>query len=200
VKRSDGTKEPFEAHQCTRSNSTIDLNGRTALITGGSSGIGLAAAMLFAAHGARVAVTGRDEEKLAAAQARIGPQALALGERSVALRCWRGDRGRRRSCGAAVMKLHADLARPALVHAARLPWIPSPTAGVERRMLFRLGGEQAVATSIVRYAAGSSFPSHAHPGSANKARQRRQAPLFGSSGALKRPGVRWGPPRDCALC
>lgn len=62
------------------------------------------------------------------------------------------------------MELHADLSHPALVHAARLPWVPSPAAGVERRMLFRLGGEQAIATSIVRYTAGSSFPSHAHPG------------------------------------
>jgi hypothetical protein len=31
-------------------------------------------------------------------------------------------------------------------------------------MLFRIGTEQAVATSIVRYAASSSFPSHQHPG------------------------------------
>ena len=62
------------------------------------------------------------------------------------------------------MELHADLSHPALVHAGRLPWVPSPAAGVERRMLFRLGGEQAVATSIVRYAAQSSFPSHIHPG------------------------------------
>jgi anti-sigma factor ChrR (cupin superfamily) len=63
-----------------------------------------------------------------------------------------------------MMELHADLSRPALVHAGRLGWVPSPAAGVERRMLFRLGGEQAVATSIVRYAAGSSFHSHIHPG------------------------------------
>jgi quercetin dioxygenase-like cupin family protein len=62
------------------------------------------------------------------------------------------------------MKLHADLSQTALVHAGRLPWAPSPIAGVDRRMLFRLGGEQAVATSIVRYAAASSFPSHIHPG------------------------------------
>jgi hypothetical protein len=62
------------------------------------------------------------------------------------------------------MKLHDDLSQTALVHGGRLPWVPSPTIGVERRMLFRLGGEQAIATSIVRYAVASSFPSHAHPG------------------------------------
>jgi hypothetical protein len=62
------------------------------------------------------------------------------------------------------MRLHADLSVPAIVHAGRLPWVRSPAAGVERRLLYRVGGEQAIATSIVRYAAGSSFPSHVHPG------------------------------------
>ena len=31
-------------------------------------------------------------------------------------------------------------------------------------MLFRIGGEKARATSIVRYAPGSHFPAHGHPG------------------------------------
>ena len=62
------------------------------------------------------------------------------------------------------MELNADLSRPTVVHAASLPWVPSPTAGVQRRMLYRVGGERAIATSIVRYAARSSFPSHSHPG------------------------------------
>src|SRR5262249_42032435 len=50
------------------------------------------------------------------------------------------------------------------VHAARLPWVPSPMAGVERRMLDRIGDEVARATSIVRYAAGSRFSPHTHGG------------------------------------
>lgn len=62
------------------------------------------------------------------------------------------------------MLLNEDLSRRALVHASRLSWVPSPTAGVERRMLFRIGEEKARATSIVRYAAGSQFPRHTHPG------------------------------------
>lgn len=54
------------------------LRDRTALITGGSSGIGLATADLFVAHGARVAITGRDPDRLAAAAARLGPAALPV--------------------------------------------------------------------------------------------------------------------------
>jgi NAD(P)-dependent dehydrogenase (short-subunit alcohol dehydrogenase family) len=40
------------------------LQSKTALVTGGGSGIGLAVARLFLREGARVAVTGRDEKKL----------------------------------------------------------------------------------------------------------------------------------------
>lgn len=62
------------------------------------------------------------------------------------------------------MELNADFAQRASVHAARLAWVPSPTQGVERRMLDRIGAEVARATSIVRYAPESSFPAHVHGG------------------------------------
>jgi NAD(P)-dependent dehydrogenase (short-subunit alcohol dehydrogenase family) len=39
----------------------VDLSGRTAIVTGGTSGIGRATAILFARLGASVTVTGRDE-------------------------------------------------------------------------------------------------------------------------------------------
>ncbi|GAB5897745.1 SDR family oxidoreductase [Mycolicibacterium sp.] len=54
------------------------LAGKTALITGGTSGIGLATARLFAAEGARVAVTGRDDGKIAATQDELGEGSLAM--------------------------------------------------------------------------------------------------------------------------
>lgn len=45
----------------------LDFSGKTVLITGGTSGIGLAAARLFLASGAWVAILGRDVEKGTAA-------------------------------------------------------------------------------------------------------------------------------------
>jgi quercetin dioxygenase-like cupin family protein len=62
------------------------------------------------------------------------------------------------------MRLNDNLSVPVIVHAERQDWVPSPAAGVDRRMLFRVGGEVARATSIVRYAAGSAFPRHTHHG------------------------------------
>lgn len=49
----------------------IDLSGRVAVVTGGSSGIGLASAGMFLAAGASVAVCGRDPERLATAEASL---------------------------------------------------------------------------------------------------------------------------------
>jgi anti-sigma factor ChrR (cupin superfamily) len=62
------------------------------------------------------------------------------------------------------MELNADFTRRAVVHAARLAWVPSPIAGVDRRMLDRIGDEIARATSIVRYAPDSHFSAHTHGG------------------------------------
>ncbi|GBQ33722.1 short-chain dehydrogenase/reductase SDR [Gluconacetobacter sacchari DSM 12717] len=54
------------------------LSGKTALITGGTSGIGLATARRFIEEGARVAVTGRDESRFADVHAELGGEALVL--------------------------------------------------------------------------------------------------------------------------
>ncbi len=50
----------------------FDLTGRLALVTGGSSGIGLAIATALAGAGARTTLVARDEERLATAAAGIG--------------------------------------------------------------------------------------------------------------------------------
>jgi NAD(P)-dependent dehydrogenase (short-subunit alcohol dehydrogenase family) len=54
------------------------LDGQVAVITGGSSGIGLATAQLFAAEGAEVVITGRRQAALDEAVELIGPQASAV--------------------------------------------------------------------------------------------------------------------------
>lgn len=60
------------------------------------------------------------------------------------------------------MELHADYSQPVRVQTHDLPWVPSPSAGVDRRMLDRIGDEVARATTVVRYAPGSRFDSHTH--------------------------------------
>ncbi len=50
----------------------MDLKGATALVTGGSSGIGFAIANGLMAAGANVAITGRDQKRLAAASQALG--------------------------------------------------------------------------------------------------------------------------------
>ena len=60
------------------------------------------------------------------------------------------------------MEINADFARSVTVRPGEVDWVPSPLPGVDRRMLDRIGGEVARATSIVRYAAGSSFAPHTH--------------------------------------
>ncbi|WP_338760030.1 cupin domain-containing protein [Massilia sp. METH4] len=62
------------------------------------------------------------------------------------------------------MLVNADFSRPATVTPDEYRWVASPQAGVERVMLDRVGAEKARATSIVRYAPGSRFPRHRHPG------------------------------------
>lgn len=58
--------------------------------------------------------------------------------------------------------VNADFMQRVVIATGTLPWIASPQAGVERRLLDRIGGEVARATSLVRYAAGSAFPPHQH--------------------------------------
>ncbi|MCY2958824.1 MAG: glucose 1-dehydrogenase [Planctomycetota bacterium] len=58
--------------------STQRFQGKIAFVTGGNSGIGLAAAQGFAKEGARVAIAGRDLETLKQAKASLGANAIAV--------------------------------------------------------------------------------------------------------------------------
>lgn len=62
------------------------------------------------------------------------------------------------------MLVNADFSRRAIIATRDYAWLASPQAGVERVLLDRIGSEVARATSVVRYAPGSQFARHAHPG------------------------------------
>lgn len=62
------------------------------------------------------------------------------------------------------MQVNSQFDKWVVVHAAGTDWLDSPINGVKRRMLDRIGGEVARATTIVSYAAGSSFTPHVHTG------------------------------------
>lgn len=54
------------------------LDGKVALITGGTSGIGLATAQLFVQEGAKVAIMGQNQERLEQASKALGIEVLAV--------------------------------------------------------------------------------------------------------------------------
>ena len=60
------------------------------------------------------------------------------------------------------MRINAEFAEKAVVVAKDTDWVCSPESGVDRLMLDRIGDEVARATSLVRYAADSSFARHEH--------------------------------------
>ena len=62
---------------------SVDLTGRTAIITGASRGIGLAIAQQLAAAGADVVLTARKQQAAEEAAAQVGPQALGVGAHAV---------------------------------------------------------------------------------------------------------------------
>ena len=62
------------------------------------------------------------------------------------------------------MRLNADFSERVVIRPDDYTWVDSPMPGVERMMLDRIGDEVARATSVVRYAPGSTFSSHVHTG------------------------------------
>ncbi|MHA1570343.1 MAG: cupin domain-containing protein [Alphaproteobacteria bacterium] len=62
------------------------------------------------------------------------------------------------------MDINEDFAARVVMHGDGMAWQASPIAGVNRRMLDRIGDEVARATTIVRFDPGSAFSPHVHTG------------------------------------
>ena len=60
------------------------------------------------------------------------------------------------------MQLNSDNRQRVVLNHHQIDWVGSPQSGVERRMLDRIGGEVAKATTVVRYLPGAKFESHLH--------------------------------------
>ena len=58
----------------------MDIAGKRALVTGGSSGIGLEIARILVAHGTRVVITGRRHDQVQQAARALGPSDTVKGE------------------------------------------------------------------------------------------------------------------------
>jgi NAD(P)-dependent dehydrogenase (short-subunit alcohol dehydrogenase family) len=54
------------------------LNGKTAVITGGSTGMGFEAAKQFIAEGAKIIITGQNEERLQSAVQKLGSNVIPV--------------------------------------------------------------------------------------------------------------------------
>lgn len=63
-----------------------------------------------------------------------------------------------------ILEVNADFKQRIVIPTDNIEWQQSPMPGVSRKMLDRIGAEVARATSIVRYAPNSTFPSHTHDG------------------------------------
>ena len=60
------------------------------------------------------------------------------------------------------MQINSNFSQRVVIESSGLCWTDSPVPGIQRQLLERDGGEVARATSIVRYASGSSFQNHQH--------------------------------------
>ncbi|MBF4988147.1 cupin domain-containing protein [Methylophilus sp. 14] len=62
------------------------------------------------------------------------------------------------------MLVNSNFLQQVVITPDQYDWVNSNQPGVIRMMLDRMGGEQARATSLVKYAKGAHFPHHYHPG------------------------------------
>ena len=93
---------------------SLDLTGRTAIVTGASRGIGLAISQQLAAAGANVVLTARKQEAADEAAAQVGGNAVGVAAHAV------------RSCGASHGIRHRPQHLPVIVLRAAVPHLGAP--------------------------------------------------------------------------
>lgn len=62
------------------------------------------------------------------------------------------------------MNINSDFSQKAVINTSDLGWNLSPSSGIERKYLDRIGDELARASSLVKYSPDSSFTEHVHGG------------------------------------
>ncbi|MGY0460332.1 SDR family NAD(P)-dependent oxidoreductase [Kitasatospora sp. cg17-2] len=90
-----------------------DFDGRTVLVTGGTSGMGLATARVLLDRGANVVITGRDDARLARAEAELARAELTRAGVTEAGVTQAGVTQTGRAAAGRVFAVRADSARPA---------------------------------------------------------------------------------------
>ena len=60
------------------------------------------------------------------------------------------------------MNLNSDFSQRVVIYPDNQPWSPSPSSGVEQKILEQEGAEAARTTAILGYAPGTNFPSQLH--------------------------------------
>lgn len=62
------------------------------------------------------------------------------------------------------IELNSDKSQSCLVNTDSVDWIETAAGGVRRKMIERIGGEVARATTVVNFQPNASFPAHVHRG------------------------------------
>jgi quercetin dioxygenase-like cupin family protein len=170
-----GSQFLVDVHFTAGADSMSKLKGRVAVITGGISGVGLAAAKRFVEEGAYVLITGRRQTELAVFTASAAAFLLATCRKY----SWSLDSLRRQPEGNP-MKMQASMPAIILITAGVVvlgSWRPSATvtsnqaheSGKNTRVaisqtLARMDGDHLEARAIeVTYQPGAFSPAHSHP-------------------------------------